>query len=331
MLGHAAVLADGIVRLIKALDHREQPEHHALIRHAVEVIQLRRQAAAVNGARLALAQVALIAALPEDDLLVRPARALHEAVALVIAASSAVPRRGGQTGADGKHPLFAEGVVEERRVVPADAGVHRLAKVHAIRADRHLRHVALRRAEVVEHLVALIRVVRLLIEPDAGAVALPAGLRHKDAVGAHLIVQLLAHEVPAILRYGQTRAVKPAGMVVEPVNAVGRIIPAAVGERRGNRRDAPVPLHRRLRRKHGLLHERRLMKALFKPALLDEEVVDEELAAQIDGHNIRALLHVGNGHLAHAHVIHIPRRPCVRQDDTVVQLFHVIFLSHALR
>ena len=73
------------------------------------------------------------------------------------------------------------------------------------------------------------------------------------------------------------------------------------------------------------------MEALFKPALLDEEVVDEELPAQVNGHDVRALLHVRDGHFAHAHVVHIPWRPCVRQDDAVVQLFHVVFLSQALR
>ena len=198
MFGHAAVFADGVMRLIEPLDDGKQAEHDALIAYAVQVIELRRQIFVVNRARFALAQVAHIAALPEGDLVIRPRRALHEAVALVVAAAAAVPWGRRQTRANGKYPFLAEGVVEKRRIVATEPRRHRVAKVHAVRADGHLRHVALRRSEIVEHLIAFLRMLGLLIEPHAGTVPLPAGLWHKNAVGAHLIIQHLPRKMPPV-------------------------------------------------------------------------------------------------------------------------------------
>lgn len=118
-----------------------------------------------------------------------------------------------------KIPIFSEGIVEKRRIVAAKPRRHRIAKVHAVRADGHLRHVALRRSEIVEHLIAFLRMLGLLIEPHAGTVPLPAGLGHKNAVGAHLIIQHLPREMPPVGGNRQRRSVKPAGVVIQPIHA----------------------------------------------------------------------------------------------------------------
>ena len=133
------------------------------------------------------------------------------------------------------------------------------------------------------------------VEPDQRAVAPPAGRVRDDGVSTGYHVQRGAFPIETVAAGCQGGAVEPAGVVPELERVIGRVVPGAVVEWRGDRAVALVEFevgfggqHRR-----GFVDFGGVVDAAQR-GVFDQEVVDEELAAYVDGDDSWRVGQVGN-------------------------------------
>jgi len=319
----------------------EEAQHEALVGGHVDVVE----GDAMVGAG-GVGQVEVVDTLPEDLVAIHvPLRALQEIVRFFVEA-------GAQTGglidaagaADAHAPFAAEGVVEEGCVVADLRGDDGITPVDAVGRDLgpafgdHLPPDHLRRptgggnwglprprlvvAIVLEHLVALRGVGCIVIKPDETAVAVRSIVVRPHQVGPGRDVELRALPVDAVGAGGEGGAVEPAGHVPEFEQIVLRVVPGAVVEGRGHRAEAGVHLLVGFGAEHRALRmDFRFAIGACQGGLCDQEVVHEELAAEVDGDDLRGMGEIGDGDRLARAFDHVARRPGLREGDAVVEYF----------
>src|SRR5665213_1518580 len=158
----AAVADADVIRLFAdktlASKDREQAEHDALVRDAVEVVEFRRDVV------LSTLRVELVGGRPQHRLVVSPMRAVHPIAGLKV---EAMTRWSGLAGSQAEYPYVAKRVVEERRAIARVSGVTGLRPVNAVGRDELLEVVVVPR----RHLVAPRRIRLVLIDPRRRRIA----------------------------------------------------------------------------------------------------------------------------------------------------------------
>ncbi len=160
----AAVADADVVRLLAdqtfAAEDREQPEHDAFVRDAVEVVEFRRDVV------LGPLRVMLVGADPDHRLAVSPFRPADEIRRLPV---QAMPGAVVLFRSQAEHPHIAERVVEEGRAIAGVAGVAGLGPVDPVGRDELLEVVVMPR----RHLVAPRGIGLVLVNPHRRRIAIP--------------------------------------------------------------------------------------------------------------------------------------------------------------
>ena len=325
----ALVEVQRLARLVvRSLPDGEEPHQQAFIGEHVQIVELRRQ---VAEARIRVTRVEAIRAHPRLEIVgqpiapgdlirvLRPGQRGGGGLALEV-----VPQPVHRFGrsvivpAHARDPHAAEGIPEECGPVPGRAGDHELLRPLAAVGRSAQGHMEGRFLGAgLEELEPLRRVGGVVVQPDRGGVAV--GL--EDDIGAQQI-ERRAGPVQPVLGERQTGAHR-GGAIPHHEGAVLRLIPYAVAERGGEREQGALfPNHLRPQhRRAGVIF--RAMKPAVQGGGLDQEIVHEQLAADIHGNHRRRLREVRHGHwLARSHLLgRARRRPRAGKHDAVVERF----------
>ena len=322
-LGHALRPADVV---LGTAEDGEEADQEALVRGHVQVVE-GHEVVRPRG----VWQVGVVRTLPPHLVAVAiPDRSVEEVVGLGVdphARGIAAPVRPDHlvTAAHAHAPLPAKRIVEERGVVADRRGDHRLRPVNPVARGLQPPLLAAARPRVagaieLEHLVALLRIGGVRVQPDGAAVAAVGRPARPDQIGAGLHVQLRAFPLESVAARGQGGRGHPARQVPQLVEPVGGVVPQAIVEGSRHRALPAVQLVRRRR------HQDRAARVDLGPAEPavqrrrgDQEVVDEELPAQVDRNHLGRTLQIRNRQRIARIRIDVARRPRLRQDDSVVE------------
>ena len=293
-----------------SLPDGEQPDHEALVRHAIEVVELRRDLGEIL---VGVVGVQPIGVGPKVNVLAGPLQALGGIGMLTVGPGT--PHTG-ETAANTIHPDLAEGVVEDGgAVADARGNRHRLTPVDPIR--RAEQPQAPMPAALVMHgrkqLVSPRGILLEEVEPDGVRIA----RLFLDDVRARQHVQRRLFPVNAVLAGGVTGGHAVAAEVPHLEELVGRVVPDAVAEDHGGGLCA-FSVGRRVCLQH------RTGRMILRPVegslqrgLFHQKVVDQQLPPHVDGDHFRRVLEIGHRHHLAIQLFQL-RRPLLGQADAVV-------------
>ena len=220
-------------------------------------------------------------------------------------------------------PFLAERVVEERAAVVHGACLDRFAPVDAVgrgHDEAGERGYARRVGFADQHLVARRFVVGVGVDPGRARVGMQVLGQHQ--VGAGHDIEFGSLPMDAVVAKGQGHLPEIAGHVPHLEDAVAVVEPdaAAFGDRAW--RQVGVALVARLGKEDrvaGVLH--RVGVDARHRSGLDEEVVDEELAAEVDGDRGGRIFEIGHAHGLARERIAVGGRPLFGEFDSVGEGF----------
>ena len=330
-------------RVGRAEEEGEHSEHDALVCGAVQVVELG------VVAKLRVGGIEQVRALPEAHIFGLPAGSSEEIIRLRHPAGPDTGIKGGE-GAEAVDPLFPEGVVEEGGVVAAGGGLSDERPVKPVRggietgnlAGRHRAgdvvvvpwHEGVVPGILVEypvedhHLIAPVRIRRILIQPYGVAVPHPSGFVGKNAVRDPVPVY-------AVGAYGESGAVEPARVIPHPDLSVQRIPEHASVEGTGAGAEASVHLPWSGGYEYRVFPYSGGAPDPGEPGHpCNEEVVCEELpsGSDVDDLRVRPWRAVRKAAVKIRHrerpvqgCLGQDRRPDLRKQDAVIELFHTRF------
>ena len=270
-----------------AAEDREEAEHHAFVGDGVEVVELGGHVAAFAH------RIERIRGDPRHRLALRPPRRA-ELGALVIPAN-AIQLRVVVTQAEA--PTIAKRIEEAGAAIAGRPRITAIGPANAIGRRRQVqRRVALHRRP--RHLESRRGISFVEIEPHRAGVA----AMFADDVGAGDDVCGAARPRDAVRRCGEGGVLLVAGHVPHLEDAIGGIEEHAVAEdhrggtgrglRHGRVRIVDLPrLLGREQRVRRVIHG--LVKVAMQRRLFDQEVVDEQLPADVDVDDLRRAREVG--------------------------------------
>jgi len=305
----------------RALPDHEQPQHQALVGHAVQVVQLRNRI----DLRVRIDGIQAVRTHPEGRAVSAiPTHRGHGIGPLVIPSDAGVLAaavENGPLGAD--DPDLAEGIVEGGRPVVARPGPLDLpAPADAVR--RIVKHQAAPRGLAeAEHLEPPAGILRRVVQPNR--VGVPIARVHD--VRARLDQQGRLDPAQAVFRDGVAGAVQRAAHVPHLEALVFRVVPDPVAI--GNRVRPVISFPALIRIAFGFprpirpenriaLVGNRPVELALQGRFLDQEVIHEQLPAHVDGNHGGGMRQVRHGHRLARIGVHL-RRPAVRKDDPVIE------------